>query len=218
MARILITISFLLGCMTLAASAQQATAPTAQPGASSNTQPDQKALDFVEIKKFMQARAERIKDLEKKIEEGIKNAKEAEQRADEAIAEYQAIVDALGSKSKKSAQIDEFITLYERFAAEAAADPNPNIRAHANDLLSIARTAREIKQGFIDESDRAYRNIERMKQLKGEAVTLFRIQQGQQVNAAFREQLVVLREANERVELTINQAEKKLPPAGPRVQ
>lgn len=68
------------------------------------------------------------------------------------------------------------------------------------------------------ESDRAYRNIERMKQLKGEAVTLFRIQQGQQVNEAFRGQLVVLREANEKAELAINQAEKKLPPAGPRVQ
>lgn len=133
MARILITVSFLLACMSLAASAQPATAPTPQQGASSNTQPDQKALDFVEIKKFMEARAERIKDLEKKINEGIKNAKEAEQRADEAIAEFQAIVDAMGSKSKKSGQIDEFIALYERFAAEAAADSNPNIRAHANE-------------------------------------------------------------------------------------
>lgn len=180
-------------------------APTA-PGAAGR-QGD--ALDFVDLRKFLNGQLEAVQRLQKQVDEGMRDAQQAVQTYDEMVAAYRALIDAVGSKSGQVTQIDEFIALYEKYAQEAAGSPNPNRREKSDEFRRIARIAREIRAGFVEELNKAGAFIERLKDFKEEAIDNFRIRQGQKVNDALKAQLDALKSANNRVGEEIKKAEQQ---------
>jgi hypothetical protein len=199
--------------------ATPAATPQATPAATSPAGRPADALDFGELRNFLTGQLQVVQRLQRQVDEGMRDAQQAVQTYDEMVTAYRALSDAVGSKSGQVTQIDEFIALYEKYAEEALGSANQNVRAKADELRRIARVAREIRAGFIDESAKALANIDRLKDFKEEAIVNFRIRRGQEVNLALRGQLEALQTANQRVDAEIKKAEQQnLPTVGPRVQ
>jgi len=217
--RRLISVGFVLAVGATAALAQTPSRPAAPatPTAGQPVTPAQ-ALDFSDLRDFLKKQLDTVKKLGDQAAAGIQDAQQAGDRFDEMIAAYKALIEAVGSKSEYSRKIDAFIAQYEGYAAEAAGDPNPKIRQQADEFLTIAKNARDVRAQFIVESDKAGANIDRLGQMKAEAIVAFRLLRGQQVVEAYRGQLIALQEANGRVDLAIKQAESKLPVSGPKPQ
>lgn len=164
------------------------------------------ALDLVALSEFLATNQAQIEEFERVIETGINNAAEAEKRFDEVIAYYEKLISTVGSESEVAAEFDAFIDLYEGFAEEAAASSNPARQANADALLKIADDAQKLKIAYIQEAGRAVTIIDGLRDEKEAAVDKFRIRQGSLVNDAYRQQLTLFRETNDRMQVALEEA------------
>jgi hypothetical protein len=211
----------LLSIVPAIATAQTAApAPAAAPPAaatSANRAAD--TLDFAGLRNYLSSQVDVVQKLQQKIDASLRDAQLAPQVYDEMVAAYRTLIDTVGSRSGQVTQIDEFIAQYERYAEEAAGSANPRIREKSDEFRRIVRAARETRAGFIEESNKASINIDRLRDLKEEAVVNIRLQRGQDTVVSLRAQLAVLQEANTRVDAEIKKAEQQnLPITGPRPQ
>ena len=163
-------------------------------------------LDLVALSEFLTANQAQIQQLEGVIETGIQNAAEAEQRFDEVISLYESLISTVGSQSELAEEFDAFIALYEGYAEEAASSSNPAVRALADGLLKVADDARTLKIEYVQEAGRAVTVIDELRDQKEAAVFQFRINQGNLVNDAYRQQLTLFRETNDRMEKALEAA------------
>lgn len=157
------------------------------------------AIDFVELRQFLEQQAAKIVELQRLSEEGSRNAEVAPRVFDETIAAYRDLIESVGSKSENVRRIEAFAARFEEYANDAGGSANKEVRARADALRRIANEARQHKRTLVQESNRAYAQIAALEKMKEVAVYDIRIGEGQKVLASYRAQIDILIGANDKV-------------------
>lgn len=169
------------------------------------TQSEAPSIDLVKLREFLEQQQATVERLQRTAAEGLEDARAAEQRFDEVIRAYENLIEEVGSGSANARLIEAFAVQYDEYAREAGGSTSATRRGRAEEFRKIATDARNVGQGFIEQSNRAYAQIARLKELKIDAVDEFRLGRGRAVVESFRAQLVALTAANDKVGESISQ-------------